>query len=208
MHLPWSPGTTSDDRISPSVESLLNRELVLTEKLDGENSGMDERFVYARSHAAPTISPWSSMVRQLHQILKFDIEPGVFLFGENMEGIHSIEYQNLTSPFYLFGIRKDTTWLAWQVVENYAYLLDIPTVPVLHKGKFSTAKELQEATEHLTQQESSLGGKREGIVVRLAEAFEDENFSTSLMKWVRKGHVTTDTHWTKNWKRAKIQSKF
>lgn len=24
------------------------------------------------------------------------------------------------------------------------------------------------------------------------------------MKWVRKGHVQTDEHWTRNWKKAKI----
>lgn len=45
-HLPWSPGTTSDDRISKSVDSLLNYEIVITEKLDGENCGMIDSGVY------------------------------------------------------------------------------------------------------------------------------------------------------------------
>lgn len=204
MHLPWSPGTTSDDRIAPSVENLLGKELVMTEKLDGENSGWTSEGVYARSHATFTTSPWSTMVRQLHSIVKRDIEPGTFLFGENMEGIHSIEYDNLISPFYLFGIRVGEKWLSWEEVENHAFLMDIPTVPVLFKGICNDEKELKRITEELVMQPSALGGKREGLVVRLADEFEDENFSTSLMKWVRKGHVQTDQHWQRNWKRAKI----
>jgi len=39
-HLPWSPGSTNDDRISNGVESLLGIDIVITEKLDGENCGM------------------------------------------------------------------------------------------------------------------------------------------------------------------------
>ena len=157
-HLPWSPGTTSDDRIAPSVESLIGIDLVITEKLDGENCGMSSKGVYARSHAAYTTSPWSREVRSIHEVIKSSIDEDVFIFGENMEGIHSIEY----------------------------------------------SKELKTLTESRVSQPSALGGKREGIVVRNADMFHNEDFSTNVMKWVRKGHVTTDEHWTRNWKKAKI----
>jgi hypothetical protein len=50
----------------------------------------------------------------------------------------------------------------------------------------------------------SVGG-REGIVIRNAEEFENENFADNVMKWVRKDHVTTDKHWTRNWSKAKIK---
>lgn len=70
MHLPFSPGTTSDDRISKSVDSLLHKDLIITEKLDGENCGMKIAGVYARSHSTFTTSPWSVMVRTLHGTLK------------------------------------------------------------------------------------------------------------------------------------------
>jgi hypothetical protein len=36
---------------------------------------------------------------------------------------------------------------------------------------------------------------REGVVVRQAGEFKDADFSRSLGKWVRAGHVTTDEHW-------------
>ena len=205
-HLPWSPGTTSDDRISKSVESLLGIDIVVTEKLDGENCGMTDGGVYARSHATFTTSAWSREVRSLHkQSIENSLGEGVFLFGENMEGIHSIEYLNLTSYFYIFGVRDNGIWIPWSKVEEYSYLLDLPTVPVLFRGKVETEKELKDLTEDLVSQPSALGGNREGIVVRNAGEFSNEDFGSNVMKWVRKGHVTTGEHWTRNWVKAKIE---
>ena len=204
-HLPWSEGTTSDDRIAPSVQSLISVDLVITEKLDGENCGMTRDGVYARSHAAFTTSPWSREVRSINDRIKSSLDEDVFLFGENMEGIHSIEYSNLSSYFYIFGVRDGNIWISWDGVEEYSYLLDLPTVPVLFKGQVQSEKELKILTESLVSQPSSLGGKREGIVVRKADMFHDDDFSVSVSKWVRKGHIQTDEHWTRNWKKAKIK---
>jgi hypothetical protein len=144
------------------------------------------------------------MVRTLHGMLKGDIDEGTYIFGENMEGTHSIEYKNLISPFYIFGIREGKTWLNWDEVDFFSDVTDVPTVPVLFKGVFESENELKNKVMELVTLPSALGGKREGIVIRLEDAFDDEDFSTSLMKWVRKDHVETDEHWTRNWKRAKI----
>ena len=122
-----------------------------------------------------------------------------------MEGIHSIEYSNLTSYFYLFGIQFNDSWYSWKEIEEYSFILNIPTVPVLFKGIIKDYSELKNIVENLVIQESSLGGKREGIVIRNAARFDNEDFSKNVMKWVRKGHVQTDEHWTKNWKKAKIK---
>jgi hypothetical protein len=205
-HLPWSPGTTSDDRISDDVDTLLGTEIVITEKLDGENAGMTDEGVYARSHATFTTSAWSREVRQLHKMKVEDmLGEGVFLFGENMEGIHSIEYTNLESYFYIFGVRDNEIWIPWEKVEEYSYLLDIPTVPVLFKGVVNSTKELQHIVEDLVSKPSKLGGKREGIVVRTAGMFHNDDFVDNVMKWVRKDHVSTDVHWTRNWRKADIK---
>ena len=203
-HLPFSPGSTNDDRISSSVASLLGIDVVITEKLDGENCGMERGGVYARSHAAYTESPWSREVRQIHSLIKNSIDEGVFIFGENMEGIHSIEYTNLTSYFYIFGVRDNNIWVPWETVEEYSFLLDLPTVPVLFKGVINTEKELKQIVEDLVSQPSALGGQREGIVIRNAGMFHNDDFSQNVMKWVRKGHVQTDEHWTRNWKKARL----
>ena len=204
-HLPFSPGSTNDDRISSDVSSLLGIDVVITEKLDGENCGMTKGGVYARSHAAYTTSAWSREVRQIHSLIKNDLDEGVFLFGENMEGMHSIEYTNLTSYFYIFGVRDNNIWIPWESVEEYSFLLEIPTVPVLFKGIINSEKELKDIVTDLVSKPSSLGGPREGIVIRNAGLFHNDDFAENVMKWVRKGHVQTDEHWTRNWKKAKIK---
>ena len=207
-HLPWSPGATSDDKISTDVENLVGTEIVITEKLDGENTGMTDKGVYARSHAAFTTSPWSREVRLLHKMKVEDqLGEGVFLFGENMEGVHSIEYTKLDSYFYIFGIRDNNIWIPWQQVEEYSYLLDIPTVPVLFKGVVNSVKELKSLVDDLVSKQSELGGEIEGVVVRSAGMFHNDDFAENVMKWVRKDHVQTDEHWTRNWKKAKIKSR-
>lgn len=204
-HLPYSPGTTSDDRFGETVEGLIGREIVITEKLDGENTGFVDGGVYARSHGAYTTSPWSREVRQIHSVkVEGMLGPDVYVFGENMEGIHSIEYSNLSSYFYMFGVRDNSTWQSWDVVEEYAYLLDLPTVPVLFRGIVNSEKELQTLVEDLVSKPSKLGGEIEGVVVRYTGSFEDKDFMYNLQKWVRKNHVKTDIHWTKTWKKAQI----
>ena len=205
-HLNWSPGATSDDKISNSIDNLIGIDIVITEKLDGENCGMTNDGVYARSHATFTTSAWSREVRQIHDIkVRGQLEDNVYLFGENMEGIHSIEYSNLKSYFYLFGVRDNNIWIPWQSVEEYAYLLDLELAPVLFKGKVNSEKELKDIVNDLVNKPSELGGEREGIVVRNAGLFNNDDFKDNVMKWVRANHVTTDEHWTRNWKRSKIK---
>lgn len=203
-HLPFSPGTTSDDRIAKSVDSLINCRVVITEKLDGENCGMTREGVYARSHATFTTSGWSREVRQLHSLIKNDISSYMTLFGENMEGIHSIEYSKLRAYFYLFGIRNHDHWLSWLEVEEHAYLIGLRTVPVLYDGVLHSPVELKDLVEGLVSKESALGGQREGIVIRKYDLFHDSEFDTSVMKWVRKNHVGTSIHWTRNWRKATL----
>lgn len=203
-HLDFSPGATSDDKISDDIENLIGKPIVITEKLDGENTGMTNDGVYARSHAAFTTSPWSREVRLLHNIkVAGNLEEDIFLFGENMEGIHSIEYENLKSYFYIFGVRDKNIWIPWEQVEEYAYLLDIPTVPILFKGVLNSEKELVSLVNKFMSEGSKIGGEIEGVVVRSAGLFHSDDFSKNVMKFVRKDHVQTDTHWQRNWKKAK-----
>lgn len=133
LHAPISLGTTSDDRFMPKgyLESFSKKEsLILTEKLDGQNNCLKKEGVYARSHVSPTTHPWDTAMRSRWNLLKNDLGD-LELFGENMYGIHTIEYSNLDSYFYLFAAREGDTWLSWEEVEFYAALFDFPTVPVI-----------------------------------------------------------------------------
>jgi hypothetical protein len=225
-HVPWSPGTTSDDRFISTLDDIIGHEIVVTEKLDGENNGIEKGGVYARSHIEYSKHPWGEMVRNVHKASKKLISNNEILFGENMEGIHSIRYDKLSFPFYLFAVRtshynKDSgsesmIFESWDTTVEYSKLFNFPTVPLLFRGIISTEKELKELTLELTSQRSHLDSydayhenptNMEGVVIRRSCSFNSNNFKTYVAKWVRKDHVKTDEHWTKNWKRAKIKWK-
>lgn len=129
-HYPFSPGTTSDDRINTDYWQDLKAitQLVHTEKLDGENNCLNRYGVFARSHATPTQSAWTYKIRQRWQLLKNDLGD-LELFGENLYAVHSIEYRALEQDFYLFAVRCQDMWLSWEEVQFYAALFDFPCVP-------------------------------------------------------------------------------
>jgi hypothetical protein len=108
-HYPFSPGTSSDDRIQYNYWESLSRipQLIHTEKLDGENNCLSRLGVFARSHAAPTTSPWTETLRQFWKLIKNDLgELEIFL--ENLYAVHSIEYRCLDHNFMFLLSGKKT----------------------------------------------------------------------------------------------------
>ena len=205
-HFRFSPGATNDDRINDDFSNLLGKDIVILEKLDGSNTAFSNTAVFGRSHVEPTRNSWDVKMWKLHDRIKSSIDNDMYIFGENMYGIHSIEYSELTSYFYMFGVRYRDMWLSWDEIEEISYLLDIPTVPVLFKGFTTVSKTLEGLVKDYATQPSDLGGLREGVVVRLRNSFHDDDFSNSLLKYVRKDHVqTSDVHWTRDWKKAIIK---
>lgn len=214
-HYPFSPGTTSDDRIAHDywehIQTIPN--LIHTEKLDGENNCLSKHGVFARSHAAPTTSPWTESLRRFWQLIKFDLGD-LEIFGENLYAVHSIEYRKLEHHFYVFGIREHDYWLSWEETQFYANMLDLPIVPVIKMEQTPVEKQ-QFETEMLalakgagvfdpfdiTDQSATT---MEGIVTRSAHGYPVNDFAQNVFKYVRKGHVKTNEHWTRNWKRAQL----
>lgn len=131
LHAHISLGTTSDDRFMPNgyVKAFADMdELVVTEKLDGQNNCFSKHGVFARSHTAPTTHPWDKPMRERWELIKDDLGD-LEVFGENMYGIHSVAYKKLESYFYVFAVREGDYWLSWDEVKDYAAVLDLPTVP-------------------------------------------------------------------------------
>lgn len=215
-HYPFSPGTTSDDRINHTYWEDIREidTLVHTEKLDGENNCLSRYGVFARSHAAPTTSPWTSQLRQRWELLKNDLGD-IELFGENLYAVHSIEYKRLETHFYVFAVRCLDKWLSWEEVKFYAALFDLPTVPELCTEQVNglTAETLKQHVICLAGEPSVFGSRdaltgmdctREGVVIRNADEYLTADFARNVFKYVRQGHVQTDEHWTRHWKRARL----
>jgi hypothetical protein len=199
FHLPWSPGGSSDDKVSKSVIPLLERDIVITEKIDGSNVCMTNKACFARTHAhAPKHESFDAL-KALHAQYKFVMGHNQEFFGEWAYAEHSIHYTSLPAYFLGFGVRDVLTksWHNWDQVVSGLKLIGLVTVPVLFRGKVETEKELRKLTEELAAEPSRCGGKREGVVVRAVHSFTDQDFPKFVQKWVRKGHVQTDDHWTK-----------
>lgn len=213
-HYPFSPGTTSDDRINSNYwqDASALETIIHTEKLDGENNCLSRYGVFARSHAAPTTSPWTQVLRQRWELMKNDLHD-IEIFGENLYAIHSIEYHKLEHHYFVFAVRQDEMWLGWEEVKFYAAMFDFPTVPELTIVKPDTEISFRHDVLTLTQQPSVFDSYdvitkklcvREGLVSRDAKAYPTVDSMHHIFKYVRKGHVKTDEHWTRNWKRAKL----
>lgn len=198
FHLPYSKGATNDDKIASNVNNLINVPIVITEKLDGSNTSLEALGCFARTHAGPPTHKSFDGLKSLHGAIKHLIPLNLQIFGEWCYALHSIPYDSLPGYFLTFGIRElkeEPLWYSWEEVEEWAKELQIPTVPVLWKGKVSSEKELQELIEGLVKQPSVYGTIREGVVIRLAGEFKDIDFSKYVLKWVRENHVQTSVHW-------------
>ena len=219
-HFPFSPGTTSDDRINHTYwQDIQQFETLLhTEKLDGENNCLNSRGVFARSHAAPTTSPWTKQLRERWELMKYDLGDLEF-FGENLYAVHSIKYKRLEEYYYVFAVRVKDKWLSWEEVKFCAALFDLPVVPELGTDHVSglTEEGLREKILSFAGEESKFGSldpfteekcTREGVVSRNIEEYPVSAFQHNVFKYVRKGHVKTTEHWTRNWKRAKLAWEF
>lgn len=200
FHLPWSPGASKDDRIASNLDHLIGRPIVISEKCDGSNTSLEANGCFARTHSgAPTHASFDGL-KALHASVKYIIEPNVQLFGEWCYALHSIAYTELPSYFMLFGVRYlnsegNHRWGSWNDVNMWAGDIGVSTVPELYTGTISSEKELEQLINSFMNQPSACGGIREGVVVRVATGFEDNDFSKCIFKYVRANHVQTSEHW-------------
>lgn len=197
FHLPWSPGATSDDKIASSIDDLLNKPIVITEKMDGSNTSLEHAGCFARTHANTPTHPSFDALKALHAACKWQIPKHIQLFGEWCFAVHSIEYLELPHYFLLFNVRdlNNNTWASWEEVTLWAEEIQVSTVPVLFEGTITSEKELQQIINYFMIKPSFCGGIREGVVVRIQDSFTDEAFPQSIMKCVRANHVQTSEHW-------------
>lgn len=187
FHLPWSRGVTSDDKVMPDINSLEGREVVITEKMDGECFSLYRNKVHARSLDSVN-HPSRNWVKNFWGQIRQNIPEGVRICGENCYAKHSIFYTNLDSYFLGFNAWKDNTCLSWNNTLDLFGLLGITPVPVLYEGIWdeNVAVEMAENMDL---------NKSEGYVVRITDSFELEEFNLVVGKFVRQGHVQTDEHW-------------
>ena len=202
---PWSPFIGRDDTVHKNPDRFVGEPVVVTEKLDGGNTLLHSGEVYGRSVSAPCEGKWMAMVKK-HHAWKVR-EPDLYLYGEDIYGVHSISYDPVpeSRTFHAFALRGgDGVFASFSEVEAYARRQGIPVVPVLFKGRFRSLAEIRAFLKRAHGEASLLGGEREGVVLRLARGFPAAEFQNSVCKSVRPGHVQSEEHWSRNWVPCKI----
>lgn len=185
-HLPWSQAVAYDDVRVQSVSIFEGKEVVVTEKMDGENTTLYNNYLHARSLDSRNHLS-RNWVKQWHASIARDIPPQWRVCGENLYACHSVAYDDLVSYFYGFSVWNDQEQCcSWDETLEWFSLLGIQPVPVLYRGVWN-----EEIIRGITVDTS----KQEGYVVRTDAAFAYDEFDQNIAKWVRKGHVQTDMHW-------------
>lgn len=163
---------------------------------------------------APTTWPWTATLREFWGRIKYELGD-LEIFLENLYAIHSIRYRTLEHHFYVFAVREGGQWLSWEEVKFYAAMLDLPIVPLIateptptdEAGFEQRFKDIVSGNSAFDSVDAATGKPCciEGIVSRNAGSFSTDAFAHNVFKWVRKGHVKTDQHWTRNWRRAALK---
>lgn len=178
-HLPWSPGRTKDDRVLENLDAFAGREVVVTVKLDGENTTMYADYIHARSIDSGSHES-RNWVKAFHAGLQGDIPPEWRICGENLFAEHSIHYKRLGSYFKGFSVWNDRNMcLSWDETLEWFALLGIQPVPVIYEGVFD-----EKRIRQLFRPEFE-GNGMEGYVVRIRDAFHYRDFRTHAGKYVR-----------------------
>ncbi len=188
FHLPDSPGATSDDKITSSVDELASAdEVVFTEKMDGENTTIHSQGCHPRSIDA-RYHPSRDWMKAFAAGISPQLAEDERIVGEYLFARHSIAYAALPTYFLGFAWIKAKRVQSWDATLSRFLELGITAVPELYRGRFS-AKVVADVIADLNLD------TQEGFVVRTTAAFNEEGMSTHLAKYVREGHVQSETHW-------------
>jgi len=189
FHLPSSPGMQHDDRRIGTTDVLTRcRDLIVTEKLDGENITMARDYIHARDVDSGN-HPSRHWVKSLWQRLRERIPPHLRLSGENLYARRVIPYTDLPSYFQLFGIwTNQDRCLSWDESLDWCQKLELQPVPVLYRGPWHSDLENEILAQRGLHQ-------FEGFVMRTAAGYRLAEHQSHCAKWVRGDHVQEKGAW-------------
>jgi hypothetical protein len=187
-HLPWSQSIPKDDRVLDSLQPFHGKEIVVTLKMDGENTSLYNDHCHARSLDSAH-HPSRSWVKDFWNSRRHDIPDQWRICGENLYATHSIQYAALPSYFMGFSVWNDhNICLSWKETLDWFHLLDIHPVQPVYQGIFD-----EKVIRALWR--PAMAQTTEGYVLRLANRFHYSTFREHVAKFVRADHIQTTRHW-------------
>jgi hypothetical protein len=202
-HFPWSEGLQNDDKMMENPNQFEGKEVVVTVKMDGENTTMYPDFFHARSLDSRH-HPSRNYVKGIHGSIKYLIPEGWRVCGENLYAEHAIKYKNLSSYFQVFSVwTNENKCLSWVDTVNFCKKVGLEHVTAIYMGLYNESAIREVGNKLMTK--GIYGDPAEGYVVRLAESFHYNDFANSMGKCVRKGHVgNDDIHWMSQWNESMV----
>lgn len=198
FHFDFSLSLQNDDRKLESIDNFIDKRVIVTEKLDGENSTIYSDYYHPRS-IIDDGHPSRGWLKQFASTFNYKIPNNWRVCGENMFAEHSIIYNELESYFYCFSIYDENNiCIDFDSTLEFCNEFGILHAPVLYDGIFdyNLIKEIYQKLDY---------SKQEGIVCRIADSFHYSEFGKCVAKAVRPKHIQTDEHWSKNWKPNKLK---
>lgn len=192
-HLPWSNGT-KDDRFIDNDSYFFGKHIVMTEKMDGENTTLYNDYIHARSLEYDSHLS-RDLIKSFHSSLSYNIPDNMRICCENVTAVHSIKYEDLKHFCYGFSIWEDDKCLDWEATKIYLELLNIQTVPILYEGIYDEKIIKSIYDEELKKRDI------EGYVIRITDSFKYDNFKNCVAKYVRPNHISQENH---HWKFKKV----
>lgn len=196
-HFSWSADKDANEFILSGTYFMPSEGVVITEKMDGENTTIYHDMIHARSidsgyHQSRT---WvkNFAAQWQHQLGKNER-----VTGENLYAVHSLRYDALPSYFMGFGAWRDDKCLSWEDTLSFFKTLGITPVPLLFLGSWHHAKDWIQQY-HADPQNDIVS---EGYVVRSTDSFYLQEFRQRVAKYVRPNHITADTH--RHWQSGPI----
>ena len=203
-HLPYSQSKTDDDKTLPNDDQFKGMEVVVTIKMDGENTTVyPDGYVHARSLDG-TGYEWQNWLKSYVWNFCDALADDERLIGENLYAKHSIGYtfDNIKDTFQVFAIcyndDDDVYFYDWSYVEFFCNAYDLKHVEVIYKGIYDKEK-IMEAFENKKKELAEKGQDIEGFVVRDTDMFPASDFQKHVAKFARANHVQTDKHWRETW---------
>ena len=133
-HLPFSKTVNIDDSLMKSMNGFVGREIVVTEKMDGENTTLYHDHTHARSLDSRH-HPSRDWVKGFWGTIRYQIPQGYRVCGENLYAEHSIAYDDLESYFYGFSVWDDQICFSWDETLEMFKSWNVTPVPVLYRGR-------------------------------------------------------------------------
>ena len=188
-HLPNSLGSTSDDKFMLDTSEFVGKTIIISEKMDGENTNMYPDRYHARSIDSKDHES-RHYVKGVWGRIKSQIPDGWRICGENLYAKHSLYYEDLESYFMVFSIWDENNMcLSWNDTVDFCKMLDLVTVPTLVERMLFDDKFILDFPSKIDT------SKQEGFVIRNVDTFHYDEFYKNVGKWVRPKHVTSGNHW-------------